>query len=127
MDLSKATGLKRVVLVCRSADPKWITVTLRSITDDHKHLQQIILDASCMFDILDILWPDCVTPAGVRLEIGKPAYREWMKLDRFLCRLLGSRSIQLKVRYEVPAPFSKREAKRCIKSLLPKVMKGTSS
>ena len=80
MDLSKATGLKRVVLVCRSADPKWITVTLRSITDDHKHLQQIILDASCMLDILDILWPDRVTPAEVRLEIGKPAYREWIKL-----------------------------------------------
>ena len=39
MDLSKATGLKRVVLACRSADPKWIIVTLRSITDDHKHLQ----------------------------------------------------------------------------------------
>ena len=76
INLSKATGLKRAVLACGSADPKWITVSLRSITDDHKHLQQITLDASCMPDILDILRPDCVTPAEVRLEIGKPAYRE---------------------------------------------------
>ena len=40
IDLSKATGLKNVALKWKSS-PRWVAMTLRTITQNHRNLQQI--------------------------------------------------------------------------------------
>ena len=116
IDLSRATKLKNAVFRCRK-HPQWIATTLRTITCDHKDLQQIDVD---------VLWPqyqgnlDLVDPARMRVVLGGTSWAGWSELDRVLGQIWESYSIRLKVPYSAPA-IARERARGFMERLLPEV------
>ena len=117
IDLSKATGLKNVALKWKSS-PRWVAMTLRTITQNHRNLHQISLE---------IHWKmyaevDAGDPTGLRDKIGETVYQGWLELDAVLARLWESHSIRSELVYVVPRWSDRRRAGRLVRSLLPEVM-----
>jgi len=69
-------------------------MALRTVTPNHRNLQQISLDTSNIALCLDF---DHIDSANIRDVIGKTIHAEWLKLDRLLAQLRESHSIRLEV------------------------------
>ena len=114
IDLSKATGLKNVVLKWKSS-PRWVAMTLRTITQNHRNIQQISLQ---------IHWRmyanvDASNPTDLRDKIGETLYQGWLELDAVLARLWESHSIRTELVYVVHPLEDGKKAGRLVESLLP--------
>jgi hypothetical protein len=112
VDLSKATKLKEVVLRPGGLYPAWVDMTFKSITAEHRDLQQISIH---------IPFPTVIVegPADAREFLGEELYGEWMDLDRTLTQLWESRAVCTKLLYKA------EDEKSCeiIRGLLPETMK----
>ena len=91
-------------------------MTLRTITQDHRILQQISLE---------IHWKlyanvDAGDPTYLRDKIGQTLYQGWLELDAVLARLWESHSIHSELVYVLPRWADRRRAGRLV-SLLPEV------
>ena len=106
VDLSKATGLRDAVLKWKWA-PRWVAATLRTITHNHRNLQQISLETH---------W-DAGGSANLMGAMGETAHQGWLELDGVLVQLWESHSIRSELVYIVLGEEG-REAKRWIESLL---------
>lgn len=115
IDLSKATKLKDVAFV-RDLNPRWITMTLRTITSNHRNIQQISVDTS--YILYDLILTR-VDPANFKHTIGATAHAEWSELDRLLCKLWESRLVRSRVMYNVPSSVETGKARICMESLFP--------
>ena len=114
INLVKATKLKDAAFMCRT-DPRWILMTLQTITPNHK-LQQVSLGMTSGVSL------GRTDPAGIRHAIGEAAYLEWLELDRLLVQLSESHSIHVKVFYfGYPGAAGRGERGR-MNILLPEVM-----
>jgi hypothetical protein len=91
IDLSKATKLKDVAFQSQGLGVTWITMALRTITPNHRHLQQISLYAPRLRS------RHTEDPAYDWYGVGESLYEQWLELDRLLVQLLESHSIRLKV------------------------------
>ena len=118
IDLSKAVILKDVAFSCE-LDPRWVAMSLRTTTHNHRNLQRITLDApSVLYGNPN---PDPVDPSGVQQAIGGSTYQGWMELDRILVQLWESHSVHLKVLYSVPRGMAAMKARGFMENLLPEV------
>jgi hypothetical protein len=129
IDLSKATKLKDVVFCC-GMRPRWVTTTLRTITPDHRNLQQISLETPFTLFHSGHGPVDLVTfrhgpvdSATFRHRVGDAVGTEWPDLDHLLAQLWESHSIRPKVFYTVPSWLDKEVAGRCVESLLSEISK----
>ena len=118
MDLSKATKLQDVMLVCVS-DPGWITSVLRTIPRDYRNLQRIAIDAS---EVVDEAGLDYVRPGDPRGILEATTCERWLELDRLLAQLWESHPICLEVLYgALPLP-GEDIARSWIRCFLPVVV-----
>ena len=106
------------MLMC-ALDPSWITLTLRTITRDHKNLQRVAIDASdttheAVFDHDQPIHPGEV--------LGDTAYKGWLELDGLLAQLWESHSICLEVLYDEFDSVDENGARSWMECLLPEVM-----
>jgi hypothetical protein len=115
IDLSTATGLKDLTFRWRRK-PQWVAMTLRTITRNHRNLQQISLNASweCYLGSMENKYD----PAGVRNVIGETLYRAWLELDEVLVHLWELHSTRLEVVYITDSGMCSRKARRWMESLL---------
>ena len=94
------------------SNPKWISSSLQTITQDHRDLQSVTIRILYPFYNLDREVFD-------RVEFMHPAvarkFRAWLDLDHVLIRLQESLPIRLKLMYKAPG---RREA-RFVSRLLP--------
>ena len=81
-------------------DPGWITLTLKTITRDHRNLQLITLDASEVLTVLQDNYDDDhpTTPVDV---LGQNMFNSWIELDLLLAKLSESHSFNLEVLYDL--------------------------
>jgi hypothetical protein len=68
-------------------------MALRTVTPNHRHLQQI----SLYMDRLRSCHTPRQDPAHSGHGVGESNYREWLELDRLLVKLWESHSIRLRV------------------------------
>ena len=113
IDLSKATVLKNVVLKWKSS-PRWVAMTLRTITQNHGNLQRISLEIHWGFYARR-----ADNPANLRDKIGETLYQGWLELDAVLARLWQSRLIRSELVYVVHSLEDGKKAGRLVESLLP--------
>jgi hypothetical protein len=118
IDLLKARKLKGVMLMC-ILDPSWITLTLRTITRDHKDLKRIAIDASeavheAVSDDERFIYPLDV--------VGDTAYESWLELDDLLAQLWESHSICLEVLYDGSDLADENRVRGWMRYLLPEVV-----
>ena len=113
VDLSKATKLEGVVFRPVSPGVEWITTALRTVTPEHRTLQQISIYVpfnSALYDIgIDIGPP-----------IGETTRRQWSGLDHLLIHLWESRSIRPKL-VCMRLKWEERDIRDVIESFLPEV------
>ena len=114
VNLSRATKLKDVAFMC-PRDPRWVAMTIRTITPNHTNLRQISL---CYGD--RYLYPESTNPAHFRVLVGETAYQEWLDFDRLLVQLCESHPIRLRVLYGGSMSTSLKSMTRsCMESLFP--------
>ena len=91
--------MNNVTLTC-VLDPGWITLTLKTITRDHRNLQLITLDASEVLTVLQDNYDDDhpTTPVDV---LGQNMFNSWIELDLLLAKLSESHSFHLEVLYDL--------------------------
>ena len=114
IDLSKATGLKDVPLKWKKS-PQSVANTLRTITRNHRSLQQVSL-ALCR----NYYFGYCTTknPTNLRKVIGRTICPGWLELSDALVQLWRSHSIRSEPVYVVLVE-GKVEGECCVGSLLP--------
>jgi hypothetical protein len=112
--------LKEVAFVCQQ-HCQWVTTILRTIASNHGNgnVRQISLRASNILGAMDPR--DRVDPTNLRNAIGETIHKEWLELDRLLVHLWESRSIQLRVMYNIPVWIYGQGARICMESLFPEV------
>ena len=110
-----ATKLKNVIFDC-DLDPGWITLTLETITREHRNLQLVNIDVS---DVLLDINIDDADPEDV---LGQDTYGRWMELNLLLARLCESHSISLELWYDARDVMDEDDARSLLECLLPKVM-----
>jgi len=91
-------------------------MTLRTVTPNHRNLQQILLDISKAAFHLGL---NRVDPARIGDAIGETVYAEWLELDHLLAQLQESHSIRLKVLYDSPPWADGQGAGSYVEGLLP--------
>jgi hypothetical protein len=89
VDLSKATKLSDAVFWC-GKNPRWIATTLRTITPNHRGLQQISLNKYATLFTPDRGHVDLVS---FRRRIGEAGYAGWSELDHILVQLWESQLV----------------------------------
>jgi hypothetical protein len=113
IDLSKATKLKDVEFTF-GLRPRLLITTLRTVTRDHRELEQIslaVISARGLYDQSD-----------VRSGVGEVAYQQWLELDRIMTRLNESHPVRLKINCNKPLdPDGSKERNR-MEVLLPEAM-----
>ena len=122
INLSKSTMLKDAMLEC-TIDPGWITLTLNTLTRDHRNLQLVAIDASTVLRTIHSEIDD-VDAHSVNLGdiIGQDRFRKWLELDLLLAQLRESHSISLEIPYVVDYAMDDDDAKVLLKRLLPEVV-----
>ena len=96
-------------------DPRWVAMTIRTITPDHTNLRQISVCYRNRY-----LYPEGTNSAHFRAMIGEAAYQEWLDFDRLLVRLCESHPIRLRVLYGgSTSTASNSVARSCMESLFP--------
>lgn len=95
--------------------PRWVLATLRTVTRDHRALEQITLVVHSGLGLGD--------HQDVRLAVGETAYQEWLELDRLLAELCELHSFRLTVMYNLRRCPDGSKEKRRMTILLPEVMK----
>lgn len=115
-DLSKATKLRGVFFLCGRLGTEWISMTLRTITPDHRDLQRISIS------LPSDLTSNHANPAELRHAIGEVIYKRWLELDRLLIQLWESHSIRPKLLYYAPSGKDEEGPRSCVESLLPEIM-----
>ena len=88
VNLSKATNLKDLVFKFWFR-PRLLLTTLRTVTSDHRKLEQVTLAILSSRGLRDC--------EELRHVDGGVAYQEWLELDRLVAQLDESHSIRLKV------------------------------
>ena len=118
VDISKATKLKKIVIMCKRVGAKWVAAMLRSVTSNNRNLRQIIL---CVPDMCycPILRPG--DPSNVLDVLGETDLSHWLELDRALAQLWESHSIRPKVYYYASSGKDEREWDSCIHEVLPEI------
>ena len=113
VNLSKATNLKDLVFKFWF-HPRLLLTTLRTVTSDHRKLEQITLAILSSRGLRD--------REELRHADGGVAYQEWLELDRLVAQLNESHLIRLKVLLNTRRtdPDGSRERSR-IKILFPVV------
>ena len=104
---------------------QWITATLRTIVSNRRDrdVLQISLRASGILHALPYDFVPGTGPAGLRNAIGETKYQEYLELDHLLPRLWESRSVRLKVAYDVPY-WLEEDGSSCMEILFPEVTAG---
>lgn len=97
-------------------NPRWIVMTLRTITSNHRNIRQISVDAA--YILYDLIHKH-VDPVNFRHAIGATAHAEWLQLDHLLGKLWESHLVRPKVLYDVPSSMDAERAKTCMESLFP--------
>ena len=118
IDLSKATKLKDVKFETEQ-NPQTAVAALRTITSNHRDLQQISISTKYIIPNLELR--DIVTPSDWRLSL-QHANMMWLELDRLLTQLWESHSIRLKVAYYSPTWLDGERARSCMGNLVPELM-----
>ena len=95
--------------------PQWVIMTLRTITHNHRELEQITL---CMCSELGISSYEL----DIRGQVGENTYQEWLELDRLLVQLCKLHLIHLKVLYSLYIGTNGNWERRWMKILLLEVM-----
>ena len=90
VDLSKATRLKDLTFRIDSSHTKWVTRALRTITANHRDLQQISISPAYYSTIV-------MFGANPRQDIGEQMLGQWLELDRLLRQIWESYSIPPKI------------------------------
>ena len=114
--MSGAGGLKGVTFVWEG-DPRWVAMTLRTITCDNRNLQQLSLYA---------FWESQGTYLGsddltsLVVDVGERSYQGWLELDGVLAQLWESHSIRPEVIYGVPRWIDEAQARPRVEKLLPR-------
>jgi len=111
IDLSRATKLKDVVF--QYDEPQnidWITKALRTVTPEHRDLQQIFVYMPRQLTHFD-------AGTDIRQALGESIAQQWLALDRLLIQLWKSHSIRSKVGYEMCG--ERRNAEYWVGCLLP--------
>ena len=90
IDLPKATGLGDAVLKWKWA-PQWVAATLRTITHNHRNLQQISLETPWEIYAESLNAGD---PVNFMSAMGETVYKGWLELDEVLVQLWESHSIR---------------------------------
>ena len=85
VNLSKATKLKEMVFTLWPQS-RWLINTLRTVTRDHKELEEITLDMRWEYDS---------DQEGIMDAVGEAGYQEWLEVDHLLIQLCESHSIRL--------------------------------
>ena len=117
INLSKSTMLKDAMFECR-IDPGWITLTLNTLTRDHRNLQLVAIDTS---DVLSTIHVNA-NSADPRDILGQDRFKKWLELDLLLAGLCESRSISLEIPYEADYLMDDGDAKSWLKRLFPEVV-----
>lgn len=118
IDLSKATNLKEVAF---ELDPKWVAMTLRTVTQNHRDLREIILDLSWILCEAGFARTRVAIPDKFLRVVGATVCAEWLEVDRLLVQLSESHWIRPKVLFNVPSYMEGAGARRCVESLLPEL------
>ena len=121
LDLSKTIKLKDVTFHCKALSPEWVTMALRTVTPNHRHLQQISLYVPRLLSRRTLRRGD---PVYGRDAVGEPNYNQWLELDHVLVQLRESHSIRLKVSHYASSGKEGEMASSCMYSLLPEVTSG---
>ena len=103
INLSKATRLKDMVFRVESRSIEWVTMTLQTITPEHRDLQQISICVPYYLTLFEV-------GANVRQTIGELICGHWLGLDHLLVQFWESRLIRPRV-----------GCTDCIGSLLPEI------
>ena len=117
IDLSKATKLKDVVFAC-GHHPQWAVMALRTVTPNHRDLQQFSLDTPYI-----TYWPHLrdINTASVRGALGETVHAKWLEIDHLLAQLWESHMIRPKVLYSSSPWMNERKSRRFVEILLPEV------
>jgi len=107
----KAVGLKSVAFRPGSSAIDWITVALKTITPEHRDLQQV------MIYVPYHLMPVRVC-ADVRQFFGEAACQQWLDLDCLLVQFWESRSIRPRM-IRTTSAGEGRDMRGCIGLLTP--------
>ena len=122
INLSKSTMLKDAIFECR-IDPGWITLTLNTLTRDHRNLQLVAIDASGVLSTIRFAINDVdANSADPRDILGQDRFKKWLELDLLLAGLCESRSISLEIPYEADYLMDDDDAKSWLKRLFPEVV-----
>jgi hypothetical protein len=113
VDLSKAIKLREVVFRFDGLSPVWVTRTLRTITPEHRDLQQISIHNTFRYSRRSV-------PVDAKQLAGEEGYEEWMDLDRALIQLWESRTVRTRLFNAGREGGKMRELRR---GLLPEVTK----
>ena len=117
VDLSKATRLREAVFRPTSLVVEWVAMTLKTITHNHRNLQQVSIHVP---DEPYDPGLDSGEPAQVRFTVREDVCEQWLELDRLLARLLESHSIRLKIQHYT-RPEEREEQSSWMDALLPEV------
>jgi len=85
IDLSRATRLTGVVFWYRSHDVDWITMTLQTITAEHRDFRRITIFLPCLLSVFDVS------------SFNDAVIRQWLDLDQLLLQIWETRSIRPRV------------------------------
>lgn len=119
VDLSKAKKLKEVAFQFWDFEVAWIIQVLRTITLEHKVLQEISIH----------IVPQYGKSGDIKFAVKKCIYPEWADLDDTLLNICQSRACHVKVvvhgQKERESQIQKyiKAAQECMVHLLPKVTK----
>ena len=101
--------LEDVFFQAKSENVDWITMALRTITDEHQDLRRV-----------SICVPFVGADTGVGRIVGQVVCRQWLDLDRSLVQLWESHSIRPVVKCKTPI-LEGQDMRDCIRRLMPEV------
>jgi hypothetical protein len=107
-----------VEFLCGGLGAEWISMTLRTITPNHRNLLQISLSVP---DVSYGPTLNRIDPPNVRDAIGEVAHRQWLELDHRLVQLWESHSIRPKVMHYAPLGKDRKGPNSCVESFLPEL------
>ena len=116
VDLSKATELKNVVFVPGS-NPRWISLTLQTITHNHTNPQRVSVMADGVLLSLEFIR---LNPMPAARET---FHRGWLELDHLLTQLCESHLIHAETLYRRFYLMGEEKARSSVESLLPELTK----
>jgi hypothetical protein len=111
VDLLKATGLKDVVFRLNWWSVQWIITALRTISPEHRDLQQITIWLSYYLTYFGF-------GGNVRRAVGEVNYGQWLDLDCLLVGLWESYSIRPKAAVSTDQAEGIEGARDCVGHLL---------